>query len=145
MLIPPKTARLLFAGGGTGGHLYPAVAIADRISELLKDKSKVEIIFVGTKRGLEYRLKDNLGYPLKLINMRGLVRSFTLKNLLVPFVIIGALVKASALLKQFSPDIVIGTGGYVAWPVLKMAMVTAIATIASIARAAPGFTSFRRP
>ncbi|MDD3732827.1 MAG: glycosyltransferase, partial [candidate division Zixibacteria bacterium] len=63
MMPPPKTARLVFAGGGTGGHLYPAVAIADRVSEMLQGKSRVEIIFVGTRRGLEYRVRDSLGYP----------------------------------------------------------------------------------
>jgi len=61
-----RTARLVFAGGGTGGHLFPAVAIADRVKELLGGRA--DIVFVGTERGVEYRLRDTLGYPLHTIN-----------------------------------------------------------------------------
>jgi len=141
MTAPTKTARLIFAGGGTGGHLYSGVAIADRVTELLQGKRPVEIIFVGTKRGLEYRLKEKLGYPLRLINVRGLVRSFTLKNLLVPFVLFGALIKASSLLKNFGPDIVVGTGGYVAWPVLRMAAWKKITAVIQEQNSFPGITT----
>jgi UDP-N-acetylglucosamine--N-acetylmuramyl-(pentapeptide) pyrophosphoryl-undecaprenol N-acetylglucosamine transferase len=101
----------------------------------------VEIIFVGTKRGIEYRMKDNLGYPLYLINMRGLVRSFNLKNLMVPFIVIGALIKSASLLKKFKPDIVIGTGGYVCWPVLKSASNRNIPTILQEQNSFPGITT----
>ncbi|MCK4573330.1 MAG: glycosyltransferase, partial [candidate division Zixibacteria bacterium] len=79
-----STAKIIFAGGGTGGHLFPAIAIADRVKELVTGRMTVEIIFVGTRRGIEYRLKETLGYPLHVINMRGIARSLTLKNLLVP-------------------------------------------------------------
>lgn len=113
--------RLIFAGGGTGGHLFPAIAIADRISEMLEGKVKTEIQFVGTKRGIEYRLQDKLGYKLNIINMRGIARSFTLKNLLVPFAVLSSLMKSNSLMRRFRPDLVIGTGGYVCYPVLKAA------------------------
>ncbi|MFZ5981674.1 MAG: undecaprenyldiphospho-muramoylpentapeptide beta-N-acetylglucosaminyltransferase [Candidatus Zixiibacteriota bacterium] len=138
-----QTVRVIFAGGGTGGHLYPAIAIADRLTELLKDKTGVEILFVGTKRGLEYRIREHLGYPLKIINVRGLVRSLTWKNLLVPFVLVGALIKASALLNEFRPDIVVGTGGYVAWPVLKAAVSKKIPTVLQEQNSFPGITTRR--
>ncbi|MBN1211816.1 MAG: undecaprenyldiphospho-muramoylpentapeptide beta-N-acetylglucosaminyltransferase [candidate division Zixibacteria bacterium] len=141
MTAPHKTARLLFAGGGTGGHLYPAVAIADRITELLEGIRPVEIIFVGTKRGLEYRLGEELGYPLRLINVRGLVRSFSPTNLLVPFVLLGALRKAASLLKKFDPHIVIGTGGYVSWPVLRMAARKKITAVIQEQNSFPGITT----
>ncbi len=133
--------KILFAGGGTGGHLYPAVAIADRLSQLLEGRGEVDIRFVGTKRGLEYRIRDTLGYPLHLINMRGLVRSFTPRNLLLPFVVAGALFKASLLLGRFVPDIVVGTGGYVSWPVLRMARTRKIPTVLQEQNSYPGIAT----
>lgn len=140
-MVMLPSARIVFAGGGTGGHLYPAIAIANRISELTMKRMKVEIIFVGTKRGLEYRLRDSLGYPLHIINIRGLVRTFTLKNLLIPFVVIGALVKSFLLLKRFKPDIVVGTGGYVSWPVLRVAAFKKIPTVLQEQNSYPGITT----
>ncbi|MEA3296679.1 MAG: undecaprenyldiphospho-muramoylpentapeptide beta-N-acetylglucosaminyltransferase [candidate division Zixibacteria bacterium] len=140
-MIAAGNARIIFAGGGTGGHLYPALAIADRIRELLQGKHKVEIIFVGTKHGLEYRMRDSLGYPLHLINIRGLARSFSLRNLLLPFVVVGALIKAALLLRSFAPAIVIGTGGYVSWPVLKVAAWKNIPTVIQEQNSYPGITT----
>ncbi|RKX27984.1 MAG: undecaprenyldiphospho-muramoylpentapeptide beta-N-acetylglucosaminyltransferase [Candidatus Zixiibacteriota bacterium] len=136
-----RVIHIVFAGGGTGGHLFPAIAIAERIRELLADRDGTEIIFVGTRRGLEYRMRDLLGFPLRLINVRGLVRSFTLKNLLVPFVLVCALLKARSLLNEFKPDIVVGTGGYVSWPVLKMAVWKEIPTVLQEQNSFPGITT----
>lgn len=133
-----RVVKLIFAGGGTGGHLFPAVAIAEKLMELLKDKIKVEIIFVGTKRGIEYRLKDSLGYPLHLISMRGIARSLNLKNLLVPFIVVGALIKSGRLIKKFQPDMVVGTGGYVCWPVVKVAASRKIKTVLQEQNSYPG-------
>lgn len=133
--------RILFAGGGTGGHLYPALAIADRIKEMLSERVEVDIRFVGTKHGIEYRVRDSLGYPLELINMRGLVRSLTPRNLLLPFVIVLALFRAASLLKRFAPDIVVGTGGYVSWPVLRMAGVRGIPTVLQEQNSYPGIAT----
>ena len=134
-------ARIIFAGGGTGGHLYPALAIADRIRELLQGKLAVEIIFIGTRHGLEYRMRDSIGYPLHLINIRGLARSFSLRNLLLPFVVVGAIIKTALLLRSFAPDIVIGTGGYVSWPVLKVAAWKNIPTVIQEQNSFPGITT----
>jgi len=139
MTLP--AARIIFAGGGTGGHLYPAIAIANRIREMLHGVAEVEIAFVGTKRGIEYRLRETLGYPLYLINMRGIARSLSLKNLLVPFVIVGALVKARLLLRRFDPQIVVGTGGYVAWPVLRAAAAAGITTVLQEQNSYPGIVT----
>ena len=135
------TARLIFAGGGTGGHLYPAIAIADRVKEMLSSKMQVEIIFVGTTRGIEYRERETLGYPLHLINIRGIARSFTLANLAVPFLVLGAIIKANALVKQFAPQVVVGTGGYVAWPVLRAAAGLKIPTVLQEQNSFPGVTT----
>ena len=136
-----ETIRIVFAGGGTGGHLYPAIAIANRIEQMLKGKNNVEIMFVGTHRGLEYRIRDSLGYPLRTVNIRGLARSLTLKNLLVPFIAVGALIKASSILSGFRPDIAVGTGGYVCWPVLKMAAMKKITTVLQEQNSFPGLTT----
>ncbi|UCC45056.1 MAG: undecaprenyldiphospho-muramoylpentapeptide beta-N-acetylglucosaminyltransferase [Candidatus Zixiibacteriota bacterium] len=134
-----RTARLVFAGGGTGGHLFPALAIADRLKEMLGGKA--EIVFIGTKRGLEYRLRETLGYPLHTINVRGLARSLTLKNLLVPFLFLGALFRSGMFLDQFKPDLVVGTGGYVSLPVLKMAAAKNIPTVIQEQNSYPGLST----
>lgn len=133
--------RILFAGGGTGGHLYPAIAIANRISDILRGSSQVDIAFVGTKRGLEYRIREELGYPLHLINMRGITRSLALSNLLVPFVILLALWQSLILLKKFRPDLVVGTGGYVSWPIIKMAATLGILTVLQEQNSFPGIAT----
>ena len=136
-----ESVRIMFAGGGTGGHLFPALAIADRLKELLSPSRNVEIQFVGTRRGLEYRMREKLGYSLHLINVRGLARSLSPKNLLVPFILISALLRSAALLNKFQPDLVVGTGGYVAWPVLKMANWKSIPTVLQEQNSFPGVTT----
>lgn len=141
MIAADHTPRIIFAGGGTGGHLFPALAIADRIRELMADRATPEILFVGTKRGIEYRMRDRLGYPLTIINVRGLVRSFTLKNLLVPFVLASALFRAWLLLRRFRPDLVVGTGGYVALPILKAAAWCDVPTVLQEQNSFPGITT----
>lgn len=140
-MTAPRKATLLFAGGGTGGHLYPAIAIADRISELLRGRYPVDIHFAGTRRGIEYRIRESLGYPLHIVNIRGLVRSLTLKNLLVPFVLIGAIITAWRLISRLKPDVVIGTGGYVALPVVRVAALRSIPTVIQEQNSFPGITT----
>ena len=135
-----QLTRIVFAGGGTGGHLYPAIAVANRIAELWQD-GPLEIQFVGTRRGIEYRLRDSLGYHLNLINVRGLVRSLSLKNLLLPFVIVGALIKTWFLLRRLQPAVVVGTGGYVSWPVIKTATVRGIPTVLQEQNSYPGIAT----
>jgi len=138
---PARTATVVFAGGGTGGHFFPAVAIADRLTEMLKDHAGSQVVFVGTKRGIEFRLKDTLGYPLHIVNIRGIQRSWKPANLLVPFLIISSLIKAKSLLKSLRPDIVIGTGGYVSWPVVTAANSRGIATVIQEQNSFPGVTT----
>ncbi len=135
------TRRILFAGGGTGGHFFPAVAIADRLVQLAGDDFMPEIAFVGTKRGIEFRLRDSLGYPLHLINIRGLARRLTLTNLILPLLIVGALVKSYMLLKRFNPDLIVGTGGYVCWPILKVANFRKIPSVLQEQNSFPGITT----
>jgi UDP-N-acetylglucosamine--N-acetylmuramyl-(pentapeptide) pyrophosphoryl-undecaprenol N-acetylglucosamine transferase len=133
-----KSLSLIFAGGGTGGHYFPAVAIADRVCDLAGDKCEKKITFVGTARGIEYRLRETLGYPLHVISIRGLERSLTLKNLAVPLLALKSLWQARTLLKKTIPDLVIGTGGYVSWPVLRMAAMMKIPVVLQEQNSYPG-------
>jgi UDP-N-acetylglucosamine--N-acetylmuramyl-(pentapeptide) pyrophosphoryl-undecaprenol N-acetylglucosamine transferase len=88
-------------------------------------------------------MRESLGYPLHLINVRGITRSLTLRNLLVPFILIGALVQSMLLLRKLSPDVVVGTGGYVSWPVLKVAALKKIVTVLQEQNSFPGVTTRR--
>ena len=117
-----KELRAIFAGGGTGGHLFPALAIANRMKERVEPDTSSKFLFVGTKRGLEYRMSDKLGYPLETINVRGLQRSLSLTNLLFPILLIGSIIKSMMIISRFKPDVVIGTGGYVMAPVILAAV-----------------------
>lgn len=110
--------RVILTGGGTGGHIYPAIAIADRIK---KTDEMAEILFVGTERGLESELVPQHGYDIEFITVSG----FNRKNLLKNIAVIGKVLKGSAeakdIITKFKPDIVIGTGGYVCGPVVRTA------------------------
>lgn len=117
-----KELRAIFAGGGTGGHLFPAIAIANRMKERVEPDTRTEFLFIGTKRGLEYRMRKRLGFPLEIINVRGLQRSLAIANLLFPIVLIGSIIKSILIITRFKPDIVIGTGGYVMAPVILAAV-----------------------
>nr|MBN2277535.1 undecaprenyldiphospho-muramoylpentapeptide beta-N-acetylglucosaminyltransferase [candidate division Zixibacteria bacterium] len=117
-----KQLRLIFAGGGTGGHLFPALAIANHLKKRIEPENRAEFRFIGTRRGIEFRLKDSLGYSLTLISVRGLYRKGVLRNLLFPLLLIGATIKSMFICWRFKPDAVIGTGGYVMGPVMMGAV-----------------------
>lgn len=127
--------RVLFTGGGTGGHINPALAIADTIKRNEKDS---EIAFVGTPRGLENKLVPKAGYELYHVDIRGLSRKLSLSNLRTLWLTIVSPIHARKLLKEFKPDIVIGTGGYVCWPVMKAAADMKIPTALHESNAVPG-------
>ncbi len=136
-----KKLRVIFAGGGTGGHLFPALAIADKLKSKIVPEYEPDFRFVGTKRGLEYRMKDKLGYPLHLLSVRGFVRSAILANIIFPFVLIGAVVKSLYLILRYHPDIVIGTGGYVMGPVIIAAIVLNTNRVIQEQNSYPGVTT----
>lgn len=115
--------RMLLAGGGTGGHLFPAVAIAE---ELLRQESDAAVRFVGTARGLEARLLPQLGLPLDLIDMAGLVGRGVRGALELGPKLLRSLRQAFAILKDFRPDVVVGVGGYASFPVLLAAKLKGI-------------------
>ena len=130
--------RLLFAGGGTAGHINPAIAIANYFRE---KEANCEVLFVGTKEGLETGLIPRCGYPIEFIKVHGFARSLTLENLRNLAEIPGAIHEARKIIKRFQPDAVIGTGGYVAGPVLYAAAQLKIPTLIHESNAFPGITT----
>lgn len=132
--------RIIFAGGGTGGHLYPALALARALEKALLPRV-CQIRFVGSRRGIEFRQRDSLGYPLELMNIRGISRKLSLKNLLFPFLLLGAMIKSSSLLSSFQPHLVVGTGGYVSGPIVQRAAARGILTAVQEQNSYPGLTT----
>jgi len=127
--------RVLLTGGGTGGHINPALAIAQIIKSKEPDS---EIAFVGTKRGLENTLVPKEGYKLYHNNVYGLRRSLSPKNLIAAYYVMTAPSKAKKIIKEFKPDVVIGTGGYVCWPNVQAAASMGIPTVLHESNAIPG-------
>ena len=127
--------RVLMTGGGTGGHVNPALAIASTIKE---NDPASEIAFVGTPRGIENKLVPAAGYKLYHVDVRGLRRSFSPANIRAAWLALTSPAKAKKLIKQFRPDVVIGTGGYVSWPVVKAAAKMGIPTALHESNATPG-------
>lgn len=127
--------RFLLAGGGTGGHINPALAIADIIKNNFPDP---EIAFVGTKNGMENLLVGREGYPIYHIEARGFQRSLSPRNIAAAWYYVTSPMKAKKLMKEFRPDIVIGTGGYVCYPPLKAAADLGIPTLVHESNATPG-------
>ncbi len=115
--------KVLFAGGGTGGHLFPAIAIAEEVAAL-DAGSKIE--FVGTRYGIEYRMRNELAYPLTLIAMRGLARKVSISWIMFPIRLAVSVWQSLRILRRFKPDVVVGTGGYVAGPVIIAAAIKKI-------------------
>jgi len=110
--------RILMVGGGTGGHAYPAIAIADAIREIAP---RAVVEFAGSRSNIEWRIVPESGYAIHHVSVRGLQRRWTRKNLSMPFVVAKGLTEAHALIRHFDADIVVGTGGYVALPVIVAA------------------------
>jgi UDP-N-acetylglucosamine--N-acetylmuramyl-(pentapeptide) pyrophosphoryl-undecaprenol N-acetylglucosamine transferase len=127
----------VIAGGGTGGHIIPAVAIADE----LKSAYGAEVLFIGTPRGLESRLVPQAGYPLKLMHM-GQLKGVSLltKARTVLDLPLGVL-KCRGLLKEFRPDVVVGVGGYASGPAMGAAILSGIPTLAFEPNAYPGLAN----
>lgn len=110
--------KVILTGGGTGGHIYPAVAIADKLKCKYED---AEILFVGTEKGLESEIVPQSGYPIKFITVSGFDRRNLLNNVETVKNIFKGSKEAKEILKEFKPDFVVGTGGYVCGPLVRMA------------------------
>ena len=132
--------RVLIAAGGTGGHIYPGIAVA---KEVIRRDADSEVRFVGTARGLETRLVPKAGFELSLIESAGLKNVGFTARLRGLMLLPKSFFAARALLREFRPDIVVGAGGYVSGPVLLTAAMMRVPTLVMESNALPGFTNRR--
>ena len=130
--------KVIMTGGGTGGHIYPAIAIADKIKRKHPD---AEILFIGTQRGMEKDLVPKGGYPIKFITVSGFNRKKLWKNFKTALDLAKGNRQAKKIIEEFKPDLVIGTGGYVCGPVVRAAFKKGIKTFIHEQNAFPGVTN----
>lgn len=130
--------RVILAGGGTAGHINPAISIADTIK---RHYPKSEFLFVGTKNGMEATLVPKSGYKIEFVEVQGLKRKLTLSNLMAVCKAAGASFRCRKIIKSFRPDVVIGTGGYVSGPLLYVAASMQIPTLIHEQNVFAGMTS----
>ncbi len=134
----PKKVHILISGGGTGGHIFPAIAIANALKDSLAD---INIQFVGAIGRMEMEKVPLAGYPITGLWISGLQRKLTTKNLLFPVKVISSIIKAYQIINKFKPDVVIGTGGYASGPLLFAASKKNIPTLIHEQNAFPGITN----
>jgi UDP-N-acetylglucosamine--N-acetylmuramyl-(pentapeptide) pyrophosphoryl-undecaprenol N-acetylglucosamine transferase len=130
--------KVIISGGGTGGHIFPAIAIAN---EIMARFPNAAILFVGAEGKMEMEKVPAAGYKIVGLPIVGLQRRFTLKNLLLPFKLFSSLMKARSIVRDFEPQVVIGVGGYASGPTLKMAQRLGIPTVIQEQNSYPGKTN----
>ena len=133
-----KTYKIILSGGGTGGHIYPAIAIANELKLRYPD---AEFLFVGAKDRMEMEKVPQAGYAIKGLWISGIQRKLTLKNMMFPFKLISSLWNAKKIIKQFKPDVVIGTGGFASGPLLQVATYKGIPSLIQEQNSFPGITN----
>lgn len=132
--------RVLMTGGGTGGHVNPALAIAATIKKNIPD---AEIAFVGTPKGMENKLVGKEGYKMYHVDIQGIRRSLSPSNIKTAWLALVSPIRAKKIVKEFKPDVVIGTGGYVCWPILVAASRMGVRTAIHESNAVPGVATKR--
>lgn len=120
------STKILITGGGTGGHIFPAIAIADALKHL---RPEAEFLFVGANGKMEMERVPKAGYIIEGLNVAGFQRSLSLRNLSFPFKLLGSLWKARRIVRRFQPDVVVGTGGYASGPVMQAAQRAGVPTL----------------
>ena len=133
-----KKPRFIISGGGTGGHIYPAVAIAN---ELKSRFPEAEFLFVGAKDKMEMQKVPQEGYAIKGLWIAGIQRKITLDNAMFPLKLTSSLLNSFKIIKKFKPDVVIGTGGFASGAVLKVASMLGIPTVIQEQNSYPGITN----
>lgn len=130
--------KVLISGGGTGGHVFPAIAIANAVKAIRPD---TEFLFVGAHGKIEMTKVPEAGYPIKGLWISGFARKLTLKNLLFPFKLLHSLIKAFFIVRKFKPDVAVGVGGYASGPTLQVANWLAVPSLIQEANSYPGITN----
>jgi UDP-N-acetylglucosamine--N-acetylmuramyl-(pentapeptide) pyrophosphoryl-undecaprenol N-acetylglucosamine transferase len=130
--------RIIISGGGTGGHIYPAIAIANALK--VSDPS-IEILFVGAEGKMEMEKVPKAGYRIEALPIVGIKREFSLANVAFPFKLLRSLLKARSILKAFRPDAAVGVGGFASGPVLMVASLMGIPTLIQEQNSYAGITN----
>ncbi|MBJ6366462.1 undecaprenyldiphospho-muramoylpentapeptide beta-N-acetylglucosaminyltransferase [Snuella sedimenti] len=133
-----KSYKIILSGGGTGGHIYPAIAIANELKKRFPDAT---FLFVGAKDRMEMEKVPQAGYAIKGLWISGIQRRLTLKNMMFPFKLISSLWSARKIIKDFKPDVVIGTGGFASGPVLQVAASNNVPCLIQEQNSFPGITN----
>ena len=130
--------KIIISGGGTGGHIFPAIAIADCLK---KRFPQAEILFIGAKNRMEMDRVPKAGYPIEGLWISGFKRELSLDNLSFPFKLLSSMIKARRIIKRFGPDVVIGVGGFASGPTMKTASSLNIPIVIQEQNSFPGITN----
>lgn len=133
-----KKLKFIISGGGTGGHIYPAIAIANELKLRFPD---AEFLFVGAKDKMEMQKVPQAGYKIEGLWIAGLQRKLTFQNAMFPMKLMSSLWKSRNIIKKFKPNVVIGTGGFASGPLLQMANSANIPTVVQEQNSYPGITN----
>lgn len=137
-MVKKATYKIILSGGGTGGHIYPAIAIANELKSRFPD---AEFLFVGAMDKMEMEKVPQAGYKIEGLWISGIQRKLTLKNLSFPFKLMASLLRARKIVKTFKPDVAIGTGGFASGPLLNMAALKGIPSLIQEQNSYPGITN----
>ncbi|TRZ44358.1 undecaprenyldiphospho-muramoylpentapeptide beta-N-acetylglucosaminyltransferase [Robertkochia solimangrovi] len=130
--------RFILSGGGTGGHIYPAISIANALKERYPE---AEFLFVGARDKMEMEKVPQSGFKIEGLWISGIQRKLTLKNLMFPFKLLSSLARSKSILRKFQPDLVIGTGGFASGPLLKVASSVGVPCVLQEQNSYPGITN----
>jgi UDP-N-acetylglucosamine--N-acetylmuramyl-(pentapeptide) pyrophosphoryl-undecaprenol N-acetylglucosamine transferase len=130
--------KIILSGGGTGGHIYPAIAIANELKTRFPES---EFLFVGAKDKMEMQKVPQAGYPIIGLWISGIQRRLTFKNLLFPVKLLVSLFRSMTILNSFKPDVVVGTGGFASGPLLQVAALKGVPTLIQEQNSFPGITN----
>ncbi|WP_197077356.1 undecaprenyldiphospho-muramoylpentapeptide beta-N-acetylglucosaminyltransferase [Lacinutrix sp. Hel_I_90] len=133
-----NTYKIILSGGGTGGHIYPAIAIANELKSRFPD---AEFLFVGAKDRMEMEKVPQAGYEIKGLWISGIQRKLTVKNMMFPFKLVNSLWNARKIVNNFKPDVAIGTGGFASGPLLHVAALKGIPSLIQEQNSYPGITN----
>lgn len=138
MQSPDRPLRVVISGGGTGGHIFPAIAIANAIRSLRPD---TEFLFVGAEGRMEMEKVPAAGYDIVGLPIAGIKRELSAENLRFPFKLVRSLMKAGSVVRKFNPDVAVGVGGYASGPMLYMASRRGVPTLIQEQNSYPGITN----